>query len=115
MSSRPTDELRAAAQTLMDLADIAQDDLDTDDFWKDYDKATAWRDGFANGFGGVSSDLVAVFPPATAHALAGWLRDSAVLHLPDYECGYCDPQRNPLRLPCPALAVARQINAAASA
>lgn len=106
----PADELRTAAQTLKDLADIAQEDLDTDDYWKPYDKATAWRDGFVNGFGGVCSDLVALFTPATVHALAEWLRESAVVHLPDTECGYCDPRRNPKRLPCPALAVARQIN-----
>ncbi|MFG3170606.1 hypothetical protein [Streptomyces sp. NPDC048200] len=106
----PTEELRTAAQTLMDLADTAQEDLDTDDYWKPYDKPTAWRDGFVNGFGGACSDLVAVFTPATAHALAEWLRDSATLHLPDTECGYCAPARNPLNLPCRALAVARQIN-----
>ncbi|RSS92482.1 hypothetical protein EF919_18280 [Streptomyces sp. WAC02707] len=75
----PADELRTAAQTLMDLADTAQADLDTDEFWKCYAPATAWRDGFVNGFGGVSSDLVAVFTPTTAHALAGWLRFEADL------------------------------------
>ncbi|MFF3094196.1 hypothetical protein [Streptomyces cyaneofuscatus] len=42
-------------------------------------------------------------------ALADWLKASATLHLPDIECGYCAPGRNPLRLPCPALAVARQL------
>lgn len=40
-----------------------------------------------------------------------WLEDAATLHLPDSECGYCDGRRNLLRLPCPALAVARAINA----
>ncbi|GGU62409.1 hypothetical protein [Streptomyces lavendofoliae] len=73
----PADELRTAAQTLMDLADTAQEDLDTADYWKPYDKTTAWRDGFVNGFGGACSDLVAVFTPATAHALAAWLRSEA--------------------------------------
>lgn len=67
------DELRAAAETLRSLATIAQDDLDNADYWAGYDKATAWRDGFVNGFGGVSSDLVAVFTPMTATALADWL------------------------------------------
>lgn len=78
-TANPTDELRTAAQTLMDLADIAQEDLDTDDYWKPYDKASAWRDGFTNGFGGVCSDLVAVFTPTTAHALAAWLRAEAAI------------------------------------
>src|SRR5690606_7366531 len=40
----PADELRTAAQTLMDLADTAQEDLDTNDYWKPYAKATAWRE-----------------------------------------------------------------------
>lgn len=44
--------------------------------------------------------------------LAVWLEDAATIHLPDNECGYCDPQRNPTRVPCPALAVARAINTA---
>ena len=109
----PADELRTAAQTLMDLADTAQEDLDTNDYWKPYAKATAWRDGLTNGMGGASGDLAGVFSPAAAHALAAWLRDSAVIHLPDTECGYCEPARNPRRLPCTALAVARLINATA--
>lgn len=101
----PADELRTAAQTLMDLADTAQDDLDTEDYWKPYDKATAWRDGFVNGMGGACSDLVAVFTPATAHALAAWLRTAA-----EYADRWpADHQANsPFR--AGALAVARQIN-----
>lgn len=43
--------------------------------------------------------------------LAKWLDDAATIHLPDNECGYCEPGRNPLRIPCPALAAARAINA----
>lgn len=46
--------------------------------------------------------------------LAKWLEDAATIHLPDNECGYCDPRRNRLDLPCPALAVARAVNAAAA-
>ncbi|HET6636800.1 MAG TPA: hypothetical protein VFH77_17415 [Streptomyces sp.] len=42
--------------------------------------------------------------------LIGWLEDATTLHLPDSECGYCTPDRNPLRLPCPPLAVARAVN-----
>ena len=105
----PADELRTAAQKLLDLADAAQDDLHTGDYWASYPKESAWHDGLTNGMGGTSGDLAAVFSPATAHALAAWLRDSAIIHLPDTECGYCDPNRNPLRLPCHALAVARAI------
>lgn len=106
----PADELRTAAQTLMDRADIAQHDLDTDDFWKCYDPATAWRDGFVNGFGGVSSDLVAVFTPATAQSLAAWLRVEAETWAGDEVHSRCTTQTCTLDA---ALAVARQINGGA--
>ena len=42
--------------------------------------------------------------------LVRWLEDAAVIHLPDNECGYCNGDRNQLKAPCPALAVARAIN-----
>jgi hypothetical protein len=95
----PAHELRTAAQTLMDLADVAQEDLDRNDYWACYDKATAWRDGLVNGFGGAPSDLAAVFSPATAHLIAAWLRGAAG----DAEQIGADPA---------ALAAARAINAA---
>ena len=49
----------------------------------------------------------------TREPMAKWLEDAATLHLPVNECGYCDKRRNSLDLPCPAIAVARAINAAA--
>jgi hypothetical protein len=73
----PAEELRTAAQTLRPLAEAAQHDLETADYWKPYDPATAWRDGFVNGFGGISSDLAAIFTPTTALALADLLDDQA--------------------------------------
>lgn len=106
--STPADELRAAAQTLMDLADAAQEELDTGDYWKPYDKATAWRDGFANGFGGVSSDLVAVFSPAAARAVAAWLRAEAAGPVVAVHTAMCPDPDCTINA---ALAVARQINA----
>lgn len=110
--TNPADELRQAAQTLMDLADVAQTDLDTDDYWKPYDKATAWRDGFVNGFGGVCSDLVAVFTPAVAHALAAVLRlEADVVAARTAEDG-TDEYAVDLRGDH-LLDIARQINAAA--
>lgn len=66
--------LKRAAQRLLDVADAAQEDLDTDSFWKCYDPATAWRDGFENGMGGVCSELAALFPPPVARELAGVFR-----------------------------------------
>lgn len=100
----PADEMYAAAQTLLDLADAAQDDLDTADYWKPYPAATAWRDGFVNGFGGISSDLAALFPPSTARLIAQWLRLTA---------DHLAANMHPAWQECtggPALAVARAIN-----
>ncbi|MGA5330978.1 hypothetical protein ACPCJT_20335 [Streptomyces griseoincarnatus] len=112
--TNPADELRQAAQTLMDLADAAQTDLDTGDYWKPYAPATAWRDGLTNGMGGTSGDLAAVFSPATAHALALLLRGvlSQAHESGHEECSsWCSPETCDLSA---ALAVARQINAASA-
>ncbi|MEU3851768.1 hypothetical protein [Streptomyces sp. NPDC029554] len=109
------DELRTAAQTLMDLADVAQEDLDTADYWKPYNQATAWRDGLVNGFGGSCSDLVAVFTPTTAHALAAWLRaEAAIWDAVETVKAEYGPKglkvTTPLSTHDQALAVARAIN-----
>lgn len=92
----PAGELRAAAQQLRAAATVAQDDLETADYWKPYTPAAAWRDGHVNGFGGVSSEYVALLPPTVGLALADWL-DTAV---EDAETIGPDPQ---------ALVVARAI------
>jgi hypothetical protein len=73
----PADELTAAASLLQPLADAAQADLDADDFWKCYDPATAWRDGFLNGMGGKCGDLAGAIPPAAVTELVRWLRAEA--------------------------------------
>ncbi|MER6350597.1 hypothetical protein ABT186_01775 [Streptomyces sp. NPDC001634] len=69
----PALTVHQAAATLRRVAECAQTDLATSDYWSGYDKATAWRDGFANGFGGPCSDLVALFPPGFALEFADWL------------------------------------------
>lgn len=86
----PTEELRAAAARLRDNRNCEGYRVDCD-----------------------SRELLEMLRVllAAREPLIRWLEDSAVLHLPDSECGYCDGPRNPLRLPCPALAVARAINA----
>ncbi|MFE2485991.1 hypothetical protein ACFXGR_22375 [Streptomyces mirabilis] len=71
------DELTAAANVLERLAKAAQADLDTDDYWKPYEPATAWLDGFTNGMGGVCSELAGAIPPAAALELSRWLRSAA--------------------------------------
>ena len=80
MNPTPADELRAAAQRLRDLATAAQNDIDTSRFWTCYTPETRWRDGFVNGFGGVTAELAALFDPATATALDDWLDFEADLH-----------------------------------
>lgn len=55
-------------------------------------------------------ELAAAVDLPYTEPLAKWLEVSAVVHLPDNECGFCDRQRNPTGLPCPSLAVARAIN-----
>lgn len=63
-------ELQEAALILEDRASAAQRDLEEDGYWKPYAKETAWRDGFVNGFGGISSELVSVMTPGTCLLLA---------------------------------------------
>lgn len=69
----PADDLHAAAALLRERAAAAQTDLETADYWTPYDTVTAWRDGHVNGFGGVSSEYVAMLPPSAGLALADWL------------------------------------------
>ncbi|MFI8535393.1 hypothetical protein ACIGMX_34750 [Streptomyces aquilus] len=73
----PAEQLTAAADLLQPLAEKAQHDLETADYWACYDKTTAWRDGFVNGFGGISSDLVAYFTPAFTAELVRLFRAEA--------------------------------------
>lgn len=73
----PADELTTAADTLAPLADAAQHDLETGDYWACYDPATAWHDGLTNGMGGASGDLAAAVSPTAVRELARWLRSAA--------------------------------------
>ncbi|MGW8702882.1 hypothetical protein ACWGOK_39255 [Streptomyces eurythermus] len=66
----PADELRAAAETLDDLTEAAARDMKTNGYWACYQPDTAWRDGFANGFGGAPGDLAGLFGPEQARALS---------------------------------------------
>lgn len=126
--TNPADELRAAADKLRTLATTAADRSggttwrfkrrfpDQPDF--DYGTLAALdKTPFVRGGGrtpaslsALVGDYIAAMGPSVGLALADWLKESAVVHLPETECGFCDPTRNPKRLSCPALAVARQIN-----
>lgn len=57
------EEIELAADRLDALVKAAIVDLETQDYWKPYEKETAWRDGFTNGFGGESSELAGVLTP----------------------------------------------------
>jgi hypothetical protein len=73
----PADELAAAADKLTPLAEAAERDLTTNDYWACYNPATAWHDGLTNGMGGASGDLAGALPPKAALELARWLRAEA--------------------------------------
>jgi len=88
--STPVEEIRAAAARLRDTRGCDNHRLDSDS-----------RELLA---------LVRVLLQAR-EPLVPWLDDAATVHARDSECGYCMPGRNPLGLPCPALATARAINA----
>ncbi|WP_416976674.1 hypothetical protein [Streptomyces sp. T028] len=91
--STPTEELRAAAGRL-------RDNRNCEGYLVDCDSRELL-------------EMVRILLGAR-EPLIRWLEDAATIHLPDSECGYCDGQRNPLKLPCPALVVARAINTASN-
>jgi hypothetical protein len=91
-----------AAAHIRSIAEAALADLDSDGFWSCYDRATAWRDGFENGMGGVCSQLAGLFTPELAIEFADWLDIAASDHV-----------RRGTPLPPFALTAARQITAAA--
>ncbi|MCX4232071.1 hypothetical protein [Streptomyces ortus] len=100
----PAEELTAAADKLTPLAEAAQKELETGDYWGSYPKESAWRDGLTNGMGGASGDLAGALPPPAVRELARWLRAEArrltsTAH-PDWHDTIVNPH---------ALAVARQI------
>lgn len=93
-----------AAAHIRTIAVAALADLDNDDFWSCYDRATAWRDGFENGMGGVCSQLAGLFTPELAIEFADWLDGAASDHV-----------RRGTPLPPFAVTAARAIAAVSSA
>ncbi|WP_033024051.1 hypothetical protein, partial [Streptomyces capuensis] len=63
-------------------AHAAQHELRTSDYWKGYDPATAWGDGFDNGMGGMTIAglhlALLLFNHARDRAGAGEARSAAV-------------------------------------
>lgn len=99
----PADEITTAATKLRALAETAQHDLETADYWKPY-ATDAWAHGFINGFGGPSSDYVAVLAPAAGLALAAWLESWTGIELRE-DAALPEDARH-------AIATARAINGA---
>ncbi|MCX5253573.1 hypothetical protein OOK27_05220 [Streptomyces canus] len=75
----PALTVHQAAARIRSVAEKALADLNSDDFWSGYDRATAWRDGFENGMGGVCSQLAGLFTPELAIQFADWL-DTVASH-----------------------------------
>lgn len=103
----PADELRTAAQTLLDLADETAEEIQTNSYWHSEiaDRPRWFANGVENALGGPSGKLAGLFSPDTTRALAGWLRSWAPIEL-----------REDAALPedaAYALKLARQINEAA--
>lgn len=100
----PADELRTAAQTLLDAADATDDDINTNPYWHSQiaDRPNWYAHGIDNALGGPAGQLAALFDPPTARLLAGWLRSWASIELREDAAMSEDATA--------ALAIARQIN-----
>jgi hypothetical protein len=59
-----------SSQALARLAEAADRDVRTDQYYACYPRATAYRDGMVNGMGGNAGDLAGLLGPETARALA---------------------------------------------
>lgn len=72
----PADELRTAAQTLLDLADETDQDLADNEYWHSQiaPREKWFAHGVENGLGGPSGRLAGLLSPAAARALARTFR-----------------------------------------
>lgn len=72
----PADELRTAAQTLLDLADATDEEIKTNEYWhSEYWHATnRFANGIDNAVGGPAGKLAGLLNPMTARALAKTFR-----------------------------------------
>jgi hypothetical protein len=77
------DELRTAAQTLLDLADATDDDINTNPYWHSQiaDPPHWFANGVENALGGPAGHLAGLLNPITARLLAKWLRSWAPIEL----------------------------------
>lgn len=101
----PADELRTAAQTLLDLADETDTDIETNTYWHSQiaDRPHWFAHGVDNALGGPSGKLAGLLSPETARTLAKTMRAWARI-------GELDPDLLHRVAGPETLAVARQIN-----
>lgn len=79
MVTTPADELTAAAQILLDLADETDQELADNEYWhSEFAPHERWfAHGIENACGGPAGKLAGLLNPNTARALAGSLREWA--------------------------------------
>lgn len=70
------DELKTAAQTLLDLADETDTDIETNTYWHSEltDRPHWYANGIDNALGGPAGKLSGLFSPAAARELAKTFR-----------------------------------------
>ncbi|MFE1950000.1 hypothetical protein ACFW9D_05960 [Streptomyces sp. NPDC059524] len=75
----PADELRTAAQTLLDLADDTAEDMATNDYWRSavVEPKHWFHNGIDNAVGGPAGKLAGLMSPRFARMLAIYFRDEA--------------------------------------
>lgn len=104
------DDLRAAAQVLLDLADDTDEEIKTNDSWHSrIAPETLWfAHGIDDAVGGPGGLLAGLLSPEAARGLAGWMRGQA-----DFADGVIQAHGHvtepALRAISPAYTFARQI------
>jgi len=75
----PVDQLRAAAKILLQRADEAEADVDTNPAWRSAltDRPDWYANGVRNGLGGPAGELAALMHPGACRALAELLNHFA--------------------------------------
>jgi hypothetical protein len=75
----PADELRAAAQTLLDLADETAEEIEANDYWHSQivNRPRWYANGVENALGGPAGKLAGLFSPEATREIAAWLRVAA--------------------------------------
>lgn len=70
----PADEMTAAAQLLLDLADDTDEEIKTNEYWHSQLTTNWFANGIENAVGGPAGQLAGLLNPAVARALAKTFR-----------------------------------------